>query len=87
MTKKAMIQGRKYLNFVLELNRDNKKTNIWHVFNRERGFLLGHIKWYGAWRQYCFFPLEMVVFSSGCLNDISSFIKEIMDERKKTAKK
>jgi hypothetical protein len=44
--------------------------------------------WYGAWRQYCFFPSEEMIFSSGCMQDIIKFIQNLMEEwRGKQAEK
>jgi len=61
------------------------KTGIWLVLNKSSQTKLGIIKWYGAWRQYCFYPeVEyQTIFSKGCLEDINSFIKMQMDERRK----
>lgn len=35
-----------------------------------RGAYLGSLKWYGAWRQFCFFPAEGTIFNTGCLGTI-----------------
>lgn len=60
----------------------NGKTSLWRVDNRRFGTVIGSISWYGAWRQYCFFPGEKTVFSAGCLRDIQNFIGALMAERK-----
>lgn len=62
---------------------ETEKTQIWQVLSMHRGYVLGHIKWYGPWRQYCFYPTANTVFNVGCLLDIRFKIKELMDERKK----
>ena len=67
----------------IKLARKNEKTNIYCVKTKKDDILLGFIKWYGAWRQYCFFPLNSTIFSSGCMKDINDFINKIMEERKK----
>ena len=41
------------------------------------------MRWYGAWRQYCFFPYPETVFSAGCLKDVQEFIEALMAERRK----
>ena len=59
------------------------KTEIYDVLSKSSGGVLGHIKWYPAWRQYCFFPSPQCVFNNGCMSDIIGFIKGLMDERKR----
>ena len=59
------------------------KTEVWACLNEHSGCQIGTIKWYGRWRQYCFFPFGNTVFSSGCLNDINDFIRQLMEARKK----
>jgi len=54
------------------------KTRAWIVRNRKSGAAIGRIHWYGAWRQYCFLPLDNTVFSRGCLYDIAGFIGKAM---------
>ena len=71
----------KYLEF-LYMDK-TKKTEIYGVGSKNHGILLGEIKWFGRWRQYCFFPYKNTVFNIGCLNDINAFIKELMEERKR----
>jgi hypothetical protein len=59
------------------------KTEVYDVLSKSSGGVLGHIKWYSAWRQYCFFPSPQCVFNNGCMSDIIGFIKSLMDERKR----
>lgn len=59
------------------------KTEVYDVLSKSSGGVLGHIKWYSSWRQYCFFPSPQCVFNNGCLVDIINFIKGLMDERKR----
>lgn len=68
----------------LEFNPDptwKGKTEKFTV-DSVKGFNLGEIKWYGAWRQYAFFPSTYSVFNRDCLYDIISFINELMVRRK-----
>ena len=62
---------------------DTGKTEIWNILSKSSGFILGKIKWYGPWRQYCFFPSGNSVFNIGCMDDIKKAITELMDRRKK----
>ncbi len=65
----------KYLEFALiELK---PKTKVIKVMSRLHGNTLGNIKWYGAWRQYAFFPGSDTLYNVECLNDIISYIKEL----------
>lgn len=69
----------KYLDFfIVNLG---PKTSIWscRTKNAEE---LGTIRWYGPWRQYCFFPTVQAVYSAGCLRDIAAFIAQLEAERK-----
>ena len=56
-------------------------TAVWQVENKSHGYRLGDIKWYGPFRQYAFFPAGGgLVFSIGCMADISEFIKALAKE-------
>ena len=63
------------------------KTKVYHIFSESSDELIAVIKWYAPWRQYCFYPKEDTVWSRGCLIDINSFLKELMDERKSVSPK
>lgn len=71
----------KYMMFDMVL--DTGKTQRWAIISKSSGFLLGEIKWFGEWRQYCFFPSQGTVFNGSCLDDIQKVIKSLMDARKK----
>ncbi len=70
---------------------DTGKTEIWNILKKTTGdfslesshqFILGQIKWYPQWRQYCFFPSPSSVFNIGCMRDIMRVIRDLMDGRK-----
>ena len=68
----------KYIRFhVIERK---EKTKIYGVFTKDND-LIGTIKWYSRWRQYCFFPDKDTVWSNGCLKDLCNFIYQITKER------
>jgi len=71
----------KYIKFKLE--EEKPKTKVYAVASKSTGDGLGRIKWYGPWRQYCFFPFGDTTWSKGCLNEINDFISTLMDERRK----
>lgn len=58
------------------------KTLVWDVINKRSGDLIGRIKYHGPWRQYCFFPSSFTVFSSGCLEEIITFIAAHKNDRR-----
>ena len=73
----------KYVHFV---KVDQKpKTSVWTCRNNRTGGELGRIHWYGAWCQYCYFPVAQVMYSKGCLADIGTFLAELAEERKQQA--
>lgn len=74
----------KYLQVEYRPPLKGRKTGSWLVRNGDN--ILGNISWYGPWRQYCFFPMEETVFSGGCLDDISAFLKKCNEERKRERK-
>jgi hypothetical protein len=63
------------------------KTDIWNVINKRSGHILGQIKWYGGWRQYCFFPAPNCTFNKGCLEDIIRMIDLMKEDRSDRAQK
>ncbi len=73
---------KKHINFV-EANHYNPKgtTCVWEVETLD-GTLLGLIKWYPQWRQYCFFPGINTLHNAGCLNDIADFMADNRRARK-----
>ena len=74
----------KHLRFRTIVDFTNKrKTDMYSVQSKFDDTILGEVKWHGRWRQYCFFPRDDCVWSHDCLLDVSLFIKELMDARKK----
>lgn len=57
------------------------KTKKWIVVSRS-GDGLGVIKWYGHWRQYCFYPNDGTIWSTGCLEQVSAFLHEHKNDRR-----
>lgn len=58
------------------------KTSVWKCRNNKNHWPLGEVKWYPAWRQYCYFPTDEGVYSRGCLENINDFIDQLEEERK-----
>lgn len=57
------------------------KTNRWAVEALD-GTLLGEVKWFSAWRRYCFMPERETVFEEECLRGIARFIAARSKEHK-----
>lgn len=77
----------KYIEFVEE--HVGGKTRKFFCRNHETGAYIGEIAWAGNWRKYVFFTANGVMFDSGCLDDISDFLKKLMSdwrEKKQKAK-
>jgi len=51
------------------------KTQAWEVMNKLAGDSIGVVKWYPAWRHYCFFPDHETVFSDRCMLKIGQFVE------------
>jgi len=70
----------KWLRFE-EVENPGKKTSRWLVLAKMDGGTLGQIKWFGAWRQYAFYPEPETIFAGSCFTDIAAFIQEAMAAR------
>jgi hypothetical protein len=60
-------------------------TNRWAVETLE-GNLLGHVSWFGRWRQYSFSSLE-AWYEPRCLRDLANFCESQTREHRKSWKK
>lgn len=65
-----------YLTFRMESH--GEKTSIWGVYSARHDFLLGQIRWWGAWRQYTFFPQDDTLYNRSCMREIAAFIDRQM---------
>lgn len=71
----------KWIEFV-EMPFDGK-TKVFKIVPKESpNTYLGFIKWYGAWRCYCFFSKADCIFETQCIGDIKRFIDALMLDRK-----
>ncbi len=70
----------------IKLTEKKPKTNVYGVCNKKTELYLGEIKWWGAWRQYCFFPESDTLYERKCLRAIVEFIDRLMEEQKKLQK-
>lgn len=68
---------------IIEERVNGRKTPIYHICSKRSKDEIGQIKWYGAWRKYCFFPNADTIWDNKCLNNINSFLEEINVSKKK----
>ena len=64
----------------LELGR---KTNKYEIFNCKSGDWLGEIAWYGAFRKFCFFAEENIVWDEKCLKQLLDFLTKLNNDYRK----
>lgn len=50
------------------------KTTVLEIANKHHGEVLGQIRWYPSWRQYCY-KIGDVWYSASCLRDIADFLE------------
>ena len=68
----------------IEIPAPERKTKIIQVRSKSNDDMLGVIQWYTHWRQYVFITYsDNILLSTGCLKDITKFIENLMEERKK----
>ncbi len=62
-----------------EKTEDKPKTSVWECRNNKSGDLLGHVKYWPSWRQYCFLTSSEygIILSVGCMADIQKFIERL----------
>jgi len=70
-----------YINF--SLIEQKAKTGVYECRNNKVNDVLGIVKWFAPWRQYCYFPSVQAVYSRGCLADIQKFIDHVDSLRQK----
>lgn len=74
--------GAKYKYFEMILKRNTGLTKVYDIVGNRNDYILGRIKWYGPFRQYCLFAISGIVFNTTHLKDIQHFIKQLAEERK-----
>lgn len=63
----------KYLEFEINPYKMNGTKPVYWVVSKTGKGILGEIRWYYRWRQYCFYPNNSL-FNKGCLQDIINFL-------------
>lgn len=75
------VKSTDYLQFV-KVKWPGKKTYDIEVLNKDGSLTLGYIKWWGPWWTYTFHTISNIVLDPKCLNAITSYINQLMEERK-----
>jgi hypothetical protein len=75
-----IIKETAYLDFA-DVEVKNRKTKIVAVINKHHQEIIGEIRWFGKWRQYCFYPYNETVWNIGCLEAIQEAIGDLTRER------
>ena len=57
-----------------------RKTATRLIVNKRSGDLIGELRWYGPWRQWCFFPCPDTVWSAGCVRDVLDAISRAKEQ-------
>lgn len=70
-----------YLTFIEDDHYEGKTQRI-VILSKRHCSVLGEIRWYGAWRQYAFYPEPETIWNPQCLDDVKACIKILADERK-----
>jgi len=71
-----------YLEFKINPYKKNGTKSVYWVISKNRGGILGEIKWYYKWRQYCFYPSDGTLFNKGCMQEIINFMEKLNVKRK-----
>jgi len=77
-----IIKETQYLVFEEQEIKASRKTKIINITNITHGEVIGVIKWYGSWRQYCFYPTNNTIWNTTCLDDVQEVIVKLMNDRK-----
>lgn len=65
-------------------NRDKaKRTFVYDIVDLRNG-KLGVVKWFGPWRQYCFYPAADTVWNTDCMKDVQDFLSRLKQARSKS---
>ena len=68
-----------YIKFV-DVDAPTRKTRVVEVRSVSSDTLLGTIAWFGAWRQYTFWPQRETTFNVDCMKTIIEKVDRMMDD-------
>ena len=67
----------KYLFAVRLPDQEGRKTHRWSIYSKSTREKLAEIKWFGRWRQYCLYSGQDTIFNEGCLEDLTTFLRQL----------
>jgi hypothetical protein len=53
------------------------KTHIYEVGSESSGVKLGEIRWFGQWRQYCFYPEDQTIWNENCMYSVVQVLRSL----------
>lgn len=78
-----LITENKYIAFWLDTKQPKtKKTKVIAVINIHHDEIIGEIRWFSKWRQYCFYPYNETIWNIDCLSSVTDVIRELMLRRR-----
>lgn len=79
--EKVIYNGQYFI--IYEKRIEGRKTPILKILGAYSEDL-GEIKWYGAWRKFCFYPSTDTIWDNKCLEELLKFINEYNSEWRST---
>lgn len=70
---------------IYKKNVEGRKTPILEIKNWD-DIQLGEIKWYPAWRKFCFYTIKDTIWDSKCLVELVNFINKYNKEWRENVK-
>jgi hypothetical protein len=64
-----------YMDFVLQVQEEGRKTDKWAVLAIKGSYLLGYVSFHPAWRKYVFWPEKNTLFDPACLRELADFVE------------
>ena len=57
------------------------KNPVYAIWNKRSKDKMGEISWYVPWRQFVFAPEPYTIYNKGCLDDLKSFMHDLLAEK------
>jgi len=70
---------------LINILEEKTKTKVFGIYSK-KGEFLGMVLWKNGWRQYILEPIRNTIWAVSCLEDVTRFINELMDTRKRERK-
>jgi len=53
------------------------RTTRYRVMAKRPHHIIGWVRWYGPWKEWCFLPLEGTIWSADCLRDVLELLNTL----------